>query len=178
MSTPPSFDAEKLLEVHRCRDDWEATILLGVLRDHQIAAMLRNPPALPPFDSAERLTGNPSVGGIFVLEHDAERARQHIREFLAAATDESLLAEQAARKLRVDKETIHRLRGELAEEKRTFEFLGWVVVVFLGATALLWAIWPAWLKTAPPTGLIRWAMVLLFALCAVFIGSWTNRRLR
>mgnify|MGYP000073681136 CR=1 FL=1 len=178
MSTPQPLDYEKLVEIHRCRDEWEGAILLGVLRDHQIAALQRTPPALPPFDAAERLSGNKNVGGIFVLEHEADQARQVLAEFLAAATDESLLAEQAARKLRVDKETIHRLRGELAEEKRTFEFLGWLVVVFLGATALLWAIWPAWLKTAPPVGPVRWAMVLLFVLCAVFIGNWAARRLR
>ncbi len=178
MSAPQPFDAEKLVEVHRCRDEWEGTILTGVLRDNGIAAIQRNPPALPPFDSVEQLTGNQNVGGLFVLEHEADRAKQLLAEFLAAATDESLLAEQAAQKLRVDKETIHRLRGELTEEKRTFDFLGWLVVVFLGATALLWAIWPAWLKSTPPRGPIRWVMALLFVLCAVFIGGWVNRRLR
>ncbi|MDW8344176.1 MAG: hypothetical protein RMM51_06755 [Verrucomicrobiae bacterium] len=174
----PPTNLENLVEIHRARDEWEGTLLLGLLQDHNINAYLRRPTPLPPLDAADQLTGNPRVGGLFVLEHDAERARQLVREFLDTAADESLLVEEAARRLRVDKDTIHRLRGELREEKRTFEFLGWVVVVFLASAALLWAIWPAWLKSAPPTAPVRWVMVVVLALCAVFVGNWTARKIR
>lgn len=171
-------DAEELVEIHRARDEWEGTILLGVLRDQGIPAYLRLPTPLPPLDAADQLTGNRRVGGVFVLERDADRARQVIREFLDAATDEAMLAEEAARRLKVDKETIHRLRGELREERRTFEFLGWVVVLFLASAAWLWALWPAWLKTAPPSGVVRWLMVVALALCALFVGNWIARKIR
>ncbi len=178
MTAPQPFDSEKLVEIHRAHDEWEGSILTGLLQENGIAATLRTPPALPPFDSIEQLTGNKRLGGVFVLEHEADRAKQLIEDFLAAATDESMLVDQAAQKLRVDKDTIHRLRGELAEERRTFEFLGWLVVVFLGAAALLWAIWPEWLKTAPPAGGIRWLMAIVMAICAVFVGSWAGRKIR
>lgn len=173
-----SRDVEELVEIHRARDEWEGTVLLGLLRDHGIDAFLRRPTPVPPLDAVDQLTGNPRVGGLFVLEHDAERARQLVREFLDTATDEALLAEEAARRLQVDKETIHRLRGELREEKHTFEFLGWVVVVFLASAAVLWAIWPAWMKTSPPAAPVRWLMVLLMALCAMFVGNWMARKIR
>ena len=113
---------------------------------------------------------------MFVLEHDAVRAKELIAEFLATVTDESVLADAAAQKLKVDQATIHRLRGALVEERQTFEFLGWVGVAFLGAAALLWMIWPAWLKMDVPPALFRWAMVLLLTLGAVFAGNWASKR--
>ena len=169
---------QKLIQVHQARDEWEGTIIVGYLRDNDVEATLRRPPSMPPLDSVESLTGTQKVLGILVLENKAERARELILEFLSAVTDEQVLTETAAQRLKLDRDTIHKLRGELTEERKTFEALGWIVVVFLAAAALLWAIWPAWLKVArPPTGL-RWVMVLLLTLSAAFAGGWTSRRMK
>lgn len=173
---PPA--SERLVQIHRARDEWQGNILVGYLRESGVEATLQSPPSVPPLDAVESLSGSQKVNGIFVLEHEAERARALLKEFLGTVSDPRLLEEAAAQKLRVDKETISQLRGALREERRTFEFLGWMGVVFLGAAALLWAIWPAWLKIAAPPPQFRWVMVILLALAAVFAGNWANRHLK
>ena len=177
MTDPERLDSEKLVEIHQARDEWEGTLLLGFLRDNGVEAELQRPSCLSPLDSAERLSGSGMVYGIFVLEPAAERAGKLVQEFLAAATDESVLEETAARSLRVDQETIRRLRGEVREERKTFELLGWIGVVFLVAAALLWAIWPAWLKLPLPAPAVRVVGLILLILAAVFAGSWTSKRM-
>ena len=164
-----------LVEVHKARDTWEGTLLTGYLRDNGIEAAFQGDPNVS-FDMTELLRNSNEAFGVFVLEPEVARAKALIAEFLTAATDESVLAETAAHKLKVDKETIHRLRGALVEERRTFEFLGWTGVVFLGAAALLWIIWPAWLKMETPPAIFRWLMVLLLTFGAVFAGNWANKR--
>ena len=133
---------------------------------------------MPPLDGVEELSGSGKVSGIFVLQHEVARARQLIEEFMATATDEKVLEETAAQKLRLNKETISQLRTALREERRTFDFLGWLLVIFLGAAALLWAIWPAWLKIEAPAPEFRWVIVIMLALAAVFAGNWANKRMR
>ena len=116
--------------------------------------------------------------GISVLERDRALAEQLLATFRTAITDDSTLAETAAQHLQLDQQTIHRLRRELIEEKRTFEMLGWIGVVFLGAAAVLWAIWPAWLKLTAPVFGLRWVVVAGLVLGAVFVGNWINQKLR
>ena len=169
-------EREKLVEVHKAHSEAEGLLLSGYLRDNGIEATFQGDPNVS-FDMKELLQASDETMGVFVLEHDVSRAKELSAEFVAAVTDETVLAETAAHRLRVDKETIHRLRGELKEERQTFEFLGWIGVVFLGAAALLWAIWPEWLKMEVPATPLRWAMVILLALGAVFAGNWTNKRL-
>lgn len=163
--------AEKLVAIHQARDEWEGTLLTGLLADSGIEATLQRPPSMPPLDTAEHLTGSDKTHSILVLESAAAPARQVIAEFLAAATDPAALVEEAAQKLRVDQATIHRLRGELAEERRTFAFLEWIGVMIFGAGALLWVIWPPWLKAVAPQPGLRWVMVLLLAVAA---GLWAR----
>ena len=164
-----------LVEVHKARDTWAGTLLTSYLRDNGIEAAFQGDPNVS-FDMNELLRNSDEAFGIYVLESDVVRAQELITEFLSAATDESVLAETAAQKLRVDKAAIHRLRGALVEERRTFEFLGWIGVAFFGAATLLWIIWPAWLKMDAPPALFRWLMVLLLTLGAVFAGNWANKR--
>ena len=178
MSDEKRLDSEKLVEVHRARNEWQGNLIVSYLRDNGVEATLQSPPAVAPLGAVEELTGTQRPFGIFVLDHEAEKARKLVQEFLAAATDERTLEDAAAQKLKVDKETIARLRGELREERRTFNFLGWLFVAFLAASALLWAIWPEWLKTAPPESSIRWVMVIMLALAAVFAGNWANKQMR
>jgi len=64
--------------------------------------------------------------GIFVLGYEADHARELVKEFLNTVTDEQVLEEAAAQKLKLDKETVTQLRGALKEERQTFEFLGWI----------------------------------------------------
>jgi hypothetical protein len=167
--------SENLVQVHHAHDEWEGSIIVGYLRDNGVEATLQHPPSMPPFDAAESLSGTEKVNGIFVLEHDADRARNLLKEFLNTVTDEQILEEAAGQKLKLDKETIGQLRSALREEHRTFVFLGWTGVVFLGAAALLWAIWPGWLKIGPPPPEFRWVVVILLALAAVFAGTWASR---
>ncbi len=167
--------SENLVEVHHAHDEWEGSIIVGYLRDNGVEATLQEPPSMPPFDAAESLSGTERMNGIFVLEHDADRARSLLKEFLDTVTDEQIVEDAAGQKLKVDKETIGRLRTALREERKTFAFLGWTGVVFLGAAALLWAIWPAWLKIGPPPAEFRWVVVVLLALAAVFAGNWASR---
>ena len=173
-----SEQAEKLVQVHHSRDEWEGNIVVGYLRDNGIDATLRSPPAVPPLDAAENLSGSPTVNGVFVLEHEAQQARQLLQEFLSTATDQRILEETAAQTLKVDKETIGRLRGALREERRTFAFLAWVGVAFLGAATVLWAIWPSWLKVVPPPLGLRLVVLILLALAALYAGSWAGRQLK
>ena len=170
--------SEKLVQVHHARNEWEGNIVVGYLRENGVEATLRTPPAVPPLDFVENLTGSDKVNSVFVLEHEAQHAQTLLKEFQSTVTDPQLLEEEAAHKLKLDKETIGRLRGTLKEERKTFEFLGWISFVFLGAAALLWAIWPAWLKFASPPPVFRWGVGILLVFAAVFAGSWASRRLK
>ncbi|MGD1019539.1 MAG: hypothetical protein ABSA12_09490 [Verrucomicrobiia bacterium] len=167
--------SENLVQVHHAHDEWEGSIIVGFLRDNGVEATLREPPSMPPLDGVESLSGTDKANGIYVLEHEADKARSLVKEFLSTVTDEQILEEAAGQKLKVDKETIGQLRTALREERRTFVLLGWIGVVFLGAAALLWAIWPGWLKIGPPPSALRWAVVILLALAAVFTGNWASR---
>jgi hypothetical protein len=167
--------SQDLVLIHHARDEWDGNILVGYLRDNGVEATLQSPPSMPPLDAMENLSGTDKVNGIFVLGYQADRARELVKEFVNTVTDEQVL-EAAAEKLKLDKETVTQLRSALKEERQTFEFLGWVGVAFLGAAALLWAIWPAWLKIGPPPAEFRWVVVILLLLAAVFAGSWTSRR--
>ena len=109
----------KLVEVHKARDSWEGTLLTSYLRDNGIEAAFQGDPNVS-FDMTELLRNSDEAFGVFVLEPDVARAQALITEFLTTVTDELVLAETAAHKLKVDKETIHRLRGALVEERRTF----------------------------------------------------------
>jgi hypothetical protein len=170
--------SEKLVQVHHARNEWEGNIVVGYLRESGIEATLRAPPAMPPLDFVENLTGSDKINGVLVLEHEAEHAQTLLKEFQSTVTDPQLLEDEAAHKLKLDKETIAQLRDALKEEKKTFEFLGWIGFVFLGAAAFLWTIWPEWLKFAPPPPVFRWGVGLLLVVAAVFAGSWASRRLK
>ncbi len=170
--------SQDLVLIHHARDEWDGNILVSYLRDNGVEATLQSPPSLPPLDAMETLSGSDKVNGIFVLGYEADKARALVKEFVNTVTDEQVLEDAAAEKLKLDKETITQLRGALKEERQTFEFLGVIGVAFLGAAALLWAIWPAWLKIGPPTPILRGFGVVVLLLATVFAGSWTSRRLK
>lgn len=178
MSDNQPLDAEKLIPVHRARSEWEGNVVIEHLRHHGIEATLqaRISGALAGTDAG--FADPDTTATVCVLEHDRARADEAVRTLLAAVADERALEDAAAQKLHLDKTTIHRLREELREERRTFNFLGWLFVIFLGASAALWAIWPAWLKTAPPDPTIRVVMVIMLALGAVFAGNWASKHVR
>jgi hypothetical protein len=175
MSDRDQLNSENLVEVYKAHDEWEGNLLVGYLRDNGVEATLQEPHEDVPLNAAKVFSGTDKVLGLFVLEHDRQKASELVNEFLSAAADQSVLEETAAEQLHVDKETITRLRGALQEERKTFEFLAWSGVAFLGAAAMLWAIWPAWLKVEPPAPEFRWVMVILLALGAVFAGAWSSR---
>jgi hypothetical protein len=177
MSEQNRLEAEKLVQVFKARDEWEGNILVGYLNDNGVEATIQ---AQIPGTEAAAVAGfgeTDSSCGVFVIDAVAPQASALIREFETAVADPKVLEEAAAEKLKLDKETITRLRGALKEETGTFELLGWICVAFLAATALLWAIWPSWLKVQAPAPGLRWFAVVLFAGAAVFIATWTKRRM-
>lgn len=170
--------SQDLVLIHHARDEWDGNIIVSYLRDNNVEATLQSPPSVPPLDAMESLTGSDKVNGIFVLAYQADHARELVKEFLNTVVDEQVLEEAAAQKLKLDPQTITQLRKALKEERKTFEFVGWIGATFLGAAAILWAIWPAWLKIGPPPAEFRWVVVVLLLMAAVFAGSWTSRRLK
>ena len=175
MSDADRLNSENLVEVHKAHDEWEGNLLVGYLRDNGVEATLREPASIAPLAAAETMSGSDRGCGVFVLGHNGQKASALVKEFLSAAADENLMEDTAAQHLHVDKETITRLRGAIADERKTFAFLGWSGVAFLGAAALLWAIWPSWLKVEPPAPEFRWVMVILLALGAVVAATWNHR---
>ena len=170
--------SQDLVLIHHARDEWDGNIIVGYLRDNGVEATLQSPPSMPPLDAMENLSGADRVNGIFVLGYEADRARELVKEFVNTVVDEQVLEEAAAQKLKLDPQTVAQLRKALKDEQQTFTFVGCIVATFLGATALLWAIWPKWLKIGPPPAEFRWIGVLVLLLAAVFAGSWTSRRLK
>ncbi len=169
MNEPNPTPYEKLVEIHKASDPWEGHLLLEHLRENGVEAAFQGLPSVA-LDAKEFLQTSDRVVGIYVLEHEAARARELVADFLAA---EKL--EAPVEKPRLDKQRITELREALREERQTFNFLGWTAVVFLVALTLLWAIWPAWLKTATPAPFYRWTGVALLALAAVFALNQTRR---
>lgn len=176
MSESNPVAREKLVEIHKARNEWEGVLLAGYLRNNGIEAAFQGD-ANVTLDMQEMLQTSDEAFGLYVLEHEAVEAKALLAEFMAAATDPSVMEETAARKLKVDKETIAQLRSALREERRTFEFLGWLSMAFFAAAATLWVIWPGWLKIEAPSAVLRWAMVALLVLGAFFAGNWTSKRL-
>ncbi len=165
---------ERLVPVHQARDAWEANLVAGYLRDNGVDATLDAKISRAESSLHAGYVELDTRCGVFVLEHDRARGRQLVAEFLSAATDEAVLADEAAQKLRVDAAAIHRLRGELQEERRTFEFLEWLGIVVMGAAAVLWIIWPPWLKAIAPVPGLRWILLILLVSVA---GSWARSKM-
>jgi hypothetical protein len=160
VNAPSQPAAENLVQVFRARDDCQGALLIGFLKDHGIAATLRLPPSVPPFDWYEFFARNNSIDGIFVFERDAERARELIREFLVAKTDEPALEQMAAQKPHPDRQQIGELRAALREERRTFRFLGWLAVAFVLAAGLFLSL---------PFSPLRWVGLVIIGW---MVGSW------
>lgn len=175
MSEDGRFPSEKLTEIHRARDEWEGNLLVGMLSEAGITAEFRGAPAVN-LDVAHLLKHTDDDLGVFVLEHEADRARTLVREFLATQADSATLTAAATQPTHLSKERIHELREEVREERRTFEFLSWLVVVFLGSAAALGAIWPAWLPAESPARWLRWTMVVLLGIGAGVAARWAQRR--
>ena len=178
MSEPNPSAQEKLVAVHKARDEWEADLLVGYLRNNGIDATLMDPPSRAAAGFHAGYCDPDTTCAVFVLEDQENIARTLVGEFLAARPGETAPAADAARPAHLDKARIAELRETVKEERRTFEFLGWVGVVFLAAGALLWTLWPAWLKMAAPGWFMRWPMVLLWVLAALFVSRWSGRRFR
>src|SRR5579862_7127179 len=53
--------SEKLVQVHHARDEWEGNIIAGYLRESGVEATLQSPPAMPPLDAMENLSGSDKV---------------------------------------------------------------------------------------------------------------------
>jgi hypothetical protein len=83
MNEPNPTRVENLVRVHKVRNEWEGNLIVSFLRDNAIAAMLEVAPSIAPLDAAEEFSGSDKTGNIMVLQHDADRARALVEEFLA-----------------------------------------------------------------------------------------------
>jgi len=83
MNEPNPLDSENLVPIHKAGSEWEGNMIVNFLRENGVEATLEAPPSVPPLDLAEELTGTDRCDGVFVLQHDADRARALVREFLA-----------------------------------------------------------------------------------------------
>jgi hypothetical protein len=167
---PTQVSNESLVEIHKARDPWQGHLLIGYLQDNGVEAAFQGLSAMP-LAAGELLETSDHVTGIFVLEHDAARARELVQEFLASENAET----ETPQPSHPNKERIAELRGAIEEERQTFAFLGWAAVIFLAALAVLWAAWPDWLKTNPPAPLYRWTCVALLAVASLFALGQTRR---
>ena len=177
MNEPSGTGAEKLVEIHKAKDPWEGHLIIGFLRENGVAGAFQGMPAVP-LDAHELMGDTDRAVGVYVLESDAGRARDLIKQLSVNATDTASLEWSAIMPSRPDKERIAELRETVREERQTFDFLRWVAVVFLAALALLWILWPEWLRTEAPGPLYRYTGALLLALAAVFASNTLNRRMK
>jgi hypothetical protein len=120
MSQEQPLQSEKLVQVYRARDEWQGSLLAGYLRDNGIETVLRLPPSVPPYGFVEMCNRKKAIDGVFVLQHNAGRARQLVQEFLSAEPDEEAMDALAPVKPRVTKERFTELRAAVCEQRQTF----------------------------------------------------------
>ncbi len=89
MSDSSRLDAEKLVEVHKARDEWEGNLLIDFLRESGMEASFQGVPSVN-LDLAHMLKSTDEAFGVYVLEHDAGKARELVKEFLAAGPDDAV----------------------------------------------------------------------------------------
>ena len=135
--------------VHRAPDEWAGNVITDFLRANGVEAIFREPPVLKPLDFIEDLLWTGRFDGVYVFERDAGRARDLVREFLSAPVDDQYIEQAAAEHPAATKERIGELRAGLAEERRTFAFLGWLLFVLVVAAAIYWACLPDSVKDTP-----------------------------
>lgn len=178
MNEPGKAGLEKLVEIHKAQNPWQGHLLIGFLRENGMEAAYQGLPAIA-LDAHGLMADNDAAVGVFVLECDVVRARELVKLFLTKSTDTAMLETAAALpSIRPDKERIAELRGELCEERRTFELLGWLGAVFMVILVVLWTAWPDWLQTAPPGPFVRYMGAALIGLAAVFAGNLIGRHMR
>ena len=83
MNEPNPQRLENLIRVHKVQSQWQGNAIVDYLRSNGMEATLEVVPSVPPLDVAEEFSGSDKTGDILVLQHDAERARALIAEFLA-----------------------------------------------------------------------------------------------
>jgi hypothetical protein len=177
MNESGKVDADKLVEIHKAQDPWQGHLLIGFLRENGMEAAYQGLPAIA-LDAHGLMADNDAAVGVFVLERDVPRARELVKVFLTQATDTAALEAAAARPPHSpDRERIAELRGELQEERRTFELLGWLGAGLMVILAVLWTAWPDLFEVVP-VPLFRYIGAALIVLAAVFAGNLIGRRMR
>ncbi len=168
MSDDQQLNNERLVQVFKARDEMQGELVASVLRENGVEVMVRQSPSMPPLDVVERsFMLNEKTGGVFVLEHEAERARALVQDFLATAVDEKSLDDLAAQKPHPDKETIGQLRVAVREERRTFRFLGWTAAAVLLAAVL---------RISGIQQDYRWFITVFLIAAAIVVGNWLRKK--
>jgi len=89
MSDSSRLDAEKLVEVHKARDELEGNLLIGYLRDNGVEASFQGAPSVE-LGITYMLQNTDEAFGVYVIEHNAGKARELVKEFLTASPDDAM----------------------------------------------------------------------------------------
>src|SRR5204863_4718391 len=98
MNEPEHDVREKLVEVYKARSETEGVLLVGYLRDNDVEAAFQGDQNVS-FDMKELIQTSNETMGVYVLAHEVAHAKELCAEFTTAVTDESVLAETAAKRL-------------------------------------------------------------------------------
>ena len=136
MSDESQLKAENLVQVFKSADEVEATVIEGYLRESGIADTCVRGLGNPMLRDMDLLHVNEIGFGVYVLEHDGERARELVAEFQSANVDDAAL-EAAAIASPATKNELVETRAESVERQRTWNLFIWVLIVFAIATVLM-----------------------------------------
>ena len=89
MSEPAPLNSEKLVEVHKAREEWEGNLLIDYLRKNGVSAAFQGESAIN-LDLAHFLKNTDEAFGVYVLEEDASKARELVKEFFAARPEDAV----------------------------------------------------------------------------------------
>ena len=136
MSDESQLKAENLVQVYKSADEVEATVIEAYLRENGVADTCVRGLGDPLLRDMDLLHVNEIGFGVYVLEHDGERARALVAEFQSANVDGAALEAAATAPPPVEMET-QESRDESLERQRTWKLFIWVLVIFAIATALM-----------------------------------------
>lgn len=89
MSEDSRLDAEKLVEIHKANDEVEGNLLVSFLAENGITASFQGAPSVN-LEIVNLMQNADEAFGVYVLEEDAGKARELVKDFLAAPPDDAV----------------------------------------------------------------------------------------
>lgn len=148
---------ERLVRIHRSENRLGAELLAGFLRDNGVEAVV-DPRTRTEMANLGGYGDPDSTCRVYVMEHEASRARLLVDEFLTASLNEQALEELALQKPQLNEEKIGEQRAALQEERRTLQFIGCLVVAVVAAVLL-----GRWVEDA---------RLVVIVIAALLVGCW------